>query len=78
MSQDPRADASAPWRTHEVANQPPPLEGVDVFSSNVPLVEATEREGAGWVRERASELGRFVGGLPQQFGAGWRTRTSRC
>jgi putative acyl-CoA dehydrogenase len=68
VSQDPRAGAhGAPWRTHTVANQPPPLEGVDVFSSNVPLVEATEREGAGWVRERAAELGRFVGGEPQQL-----------
>ena len=45
----------------------PPLEGVDVFSSNLPLVEATEREGAGWVRERASALGRLVGGEPQQL-----------
>jgi putative acyl-CoA dehydrogenase len=67
VSQEPRAGASALWRTHTVANQPPPLEGVDVFSSNAPLVEATEREGAGWVRERAAELGRFVGGEPQQL-----------
>jgi putative acyl-CoA dehydrogenase len=66
VSQDPRTSA-APWRTHTVANQPPPLEGVDVFSSNLPLTEATEREGASWVRERAAELGRFVGGAPQQF-----------
>ena len=51
----------APWRTHTVANQPPPLVGIDVFSSNLPLVEATEREGAGWIAERASALGRFVG-----------------
>jgi putative acyl-CoA dehydrogenase len=58
---------TAPWQTHTVANQAPPLEGVDVFSSNVPLVEAVEREGAGWVRERAAELGRFVGGVPQQY-----------
>jgi putative acyl-CoA dehydrogenase len=51
-----------------VFNQPPPLEGVDVFASNLPLVDATEREGAGWVRERASQLGRLVGavGGPQQ------------
>jgi putative acyl-CoA dehydrogenase len=56
----------APWRTHTVFNQPPPLEGVDVFSSNVALVEAVQREGGGWVRERAAELGRFVGGEPQQ------------
>ncbi len=55
-----------PWQTHTVFNQPPPLEGVDVFSSNLPLVEAVQREGAGWVSERAAELGRFVGGEPQQ------------
>jgi len=54
------------FKTHEVFNQVPPLEGVDVFSSNRPLVEATQREGAGWVLDRAAELGRFVGGAPQQ------------
>ena len=64
VSQPTREDA--PWQTHSVANQPPPLEGVDVFSSNLPLVEAIEREGAGWIAERASALGRFVGGEPQQ------------
>ena len=61
------ARGDAPWQTHTVANQPPPLEGVDVFSSNLPLVEATAREGAGWISERASALGRFVGGEPQQL-----------
>jgi putative acyl-CoA dehydrogenase len=55
----------AAGRPHSVLNQPPPLEGVDVFSSNLPLVEATEREGAGWVRERAAQLGRLIGGEPQ-------------
>jgi putative acyl-CoA dehydrogenase len=39
---------------------------VDVFASNLALVEAVQREGAGWVCERASELGRLVGGEPQQ------------
>ena len=63
-----QAIGDAPWQTHTVFNQPPPLEGVDVFASNLPLVEAVEREGAGWVSERASALGRFVGavGGPQQ------------
>jgi putative acyl-CoA dehydrogenase len=61
------AGGLAPWQTHEVANQAPPLEGVDVFSSNLPLVEALEREGGGWAHERAAELGRFVGGKPQQW-----------
>jgi putative acyl-CoA dehydrogenase len=65
--------ADAPWQTHTVANQPPPLEDVDVFSSNLPLVEATEREGAGWIGERAAALGRFVGavGGPQLLW-GWQ------
>ena len=57
----------APWKTHAVLNQPPPLENLDVFSSNLPLMEAVEREGAGWVRERGAELGRLVGGAPQQL-----------
>ncbi|HEV3319453.1 MAG TPA: acyl-CoA dehydrogenase family protein [Solirubrobacteraceae bacterium] len=60
------AESGAPWRTHEVFNQAPPLEGRDVFSDNTPLVEATEREGATWVLERASELGELIGGEPQQ------------
>jgi putative acyl-CoA dehydrogenase len=62
------ASGEAPWQTHTVFNQAPPLENVDVFSTNTPLVEATRREGAGWVTERASALGRFVGasGGPQQ------------
>jgi putative acyl-CoA dehydrogenase len=60
-------EGAAPWKTHEVANQAPPLEGVDVFSSNLPLVEALEREGGGWARERAAALGQFVGGIPQQY-----------
>src|SRR2546423_15710242 len=61
VSQPKRARPSG-WRTHEAFNQVPPLEGVDVYSSNLPLVEAVEREGAGWIGERASELGRFGGG----------------
>src|SRR4051812_50218094 len=47
--------------THEVANQPPPLADYDLFSANVPLVEAVEREGAGWARERCAEVGRAWG-----------------
>ena len=59
--------SAAPWETHTVFNQAPPLEGLDLFSSNLPLVDAVEREGAGWVRERAAALGRLVGGEPQQL-----------
>jgi putative acyl-CoA dehydrogenase len=61
------AHTNAQWQTHTVANQAPPLEGVDVFASNLPLVEATQREGASWVAQRASELGVIVGGEPQQL-----------
>jgi putative acyl-CoA dehydrogenase len=66
VSQSSREDA-APWQTHTVFNQPPPLEGVNVFSSNLPLVEAVAREGAGWVSQRAQALGQLVGGEPQQL-----------
>jgi putative acyl-CoA dehydrogenase len=60
------AIGDSPYKTHTVFNQPPPLQGVDVFASNTALVEATQREGADWVLERASELGRLIGGEPQQ------------
>jgi putative acyl-CoA dehydrogenase len=63
------------WQTHSVFNQVPPLGDVDLFSSNLPLVEAVAREGAEWVSERASALGRLVGsdrgragGGPQEWG----------
>ncbi|HEX3392613.1 MAG TPA: acyl-CoA dehydrogenase family protein [Solirubrobacteraceae bacterium] len=61
------ASKPAQWRTHTVANQVPPLEGIDVFSSNLPLVEAARREGADWALERAAALGKLVGGEPQQY-----------
>ncbi|HEY1457118.1 MAG TPA: acyl-CoA dehydrogenase family protein [Solirubrobacteraceae bacterium] len=68
-STHPGVSESAPYSTHTVFNQAPPLEGVDVFSTNLPLVEAMQREGAGWISERASALGRFVGavGGPQDL-----------
>src|SRR3954451_1660227 len=47
--------------THEVANQAPPLVDYDLFSANVPLAEALEREGGGWARERCAEVGRAWG-----------------
>ncbi len=47
--------------TPAVANQPPPLEGLNLFSENRPLVEALEREGAAWARGRAEALGAIAG-----------------
>jgi putative acyl-CoA dehydrogenase len=47
--------------THEVLNQSPPLEDVDLFSTDRALVEALEREGAGWAAGLARDFGRQVG-----------------
>ncbi|HEY2997771.1 MAG TPA: isovaleryl-CoA dehydrogenase [Acidimicrobiales bacterium] len=47
--------------THEVTNQPPPLEGYDVFGADAALVEATEREGAAWAADDLHALGRLAG-----------------
>ena len=41
----------------EVLNQPPALEGRNLFTENVPLVEAVRREGAAWAEERLTALG---------------------
>jgi putative acyl-CoA dehydrogenase len=42
-------------------NQVPPLTGYNLFLSDHTLLQAVEREGAGWAREQISELGRFLG-----------------
>ncbi len=47
--------------THEVFNQPPPLEDYNPFDSDRPLVEAVRREGAEWAEGRARELGAICG-----------------
>jgi putative acyl-CoA dehydrogenase len=58
----------APFHTHEVANQAPPLEGRNLFADHVALVEALEREGAGWARGRAHEVGAAWGAEPLRWG----------
>jgi putative acyl-CoA dehydrogenase len=60
---------SVPAATHEVHNQPPPLQNRDLFADNVPLVEALEREGAGHASERLHAAGAFWGGEPMTWGA---------
>jgi putative acyl-CoA dehydrogenase len=52
------AEAAA---THEVFNQPPPLEGYNAFDSDRVLVEAVRREGAEWAEESVRELGAICG-----------------
>ncbi len=48
-------------RTHEVRNQPPPLQDYDAYAADLPLQEAVGREGAGWAEERLHALGRIGG-----------------
>jgi putative acyl-CoA dehydrogenase len=54
--------------THEVLNQPPPLEGYNLFTEDRALAGALEREGGGWARERAVRLGEIAGGEPLRWG----------
>jgi putative acyl-CoA dehydrogenase len=47
--------------THEVFNQPPPLEDYNPFDADRPLVEALRREGGEWAEDEARELGAICG-----------------
>jgi putative acyl-CoA dehydrogenase len=47
--------------THEVLNQPPPLVGYDVFSTDAALVEAVRREGAAWAEPELAAFGARLG-----------------
>ncbi|MGH6944943.1 MAG: isovaleryl-CoA dehydrogenase [Geminicoccaceae bacterium] len=47
--------------THEVLNQPPPLENYDLFATDRALLEAVEREGGAFCKERLSGFGRWLG-----------------
>jgi putative acyl-CoA dehydrogenase len=47
--------------THEVENQPPPLEGLDLYATDAALREGVAREGAAWGDERLREYGRLAG-----------------
>ena len=54
--------------THEVLNQPPPLEGYNLFDHDRVMVEALGREGGGWAQERVRRFGECVGGEPLRWG----------
>lgn len=47
--------------THDVTNQPPPLTGYNLFTSDPALVEAVTRECAAWAVQRLEEFGRVLG-----------------
>jgi putative acyl-CoA dehydrogenase len=57
---DPLLSAD-PHATHTVLNQPPPFEDVNLFTSDLALVEALRREGAEWAEKRARRFGEIVG-----------------
>src|SRR5256714_495331 len=40
-----------------VLNQPPPLRGYNMYTTNIPLVEAVKREGAEWAHDRCVTAG---------------------
>ena len=42
-------------------NQPPPLSGYNLFTSDAALMEALDRAGAGWAKDRATEFGALMG-----------------
>lgn len=49
------------FRTHEVANQPTPLVGYDLFTTDRALAEAAGREGADWAVGDLAAFGRTLG-----------------
>lgn len=52
----------APYQTHAVENQPPPLEPYDAYATDLPLREALAREGGGWAEEEVAAYGVISGG----------------
>jgi putative acyl-CoA dehydrogenase len=54
--------------TRVVFNQPPPLEGYNLYLENRPLAEAARREGAAWAEDRLLEMGAEAGGDPIEWG----------
>ena len=53
---DPRQPES-----REATNQPPALVGYNAWSQDRILTEAVEREGGGWIAERANRMGELMG-----------------
>ena len=47
--------------THEVTNQPPPLQDYNLFERDAVLVEAVRREGAAWAEPDLTALGKLAG-----------------
>ena len=61
MPNDDETARTAPFQTHEVRNQAQPLEDYNPLLADRALVEGVEREGGGWILERAAAFGRTAG-----------------
>jgi putative acyl-CoA dehydrogenase len=56
-----QAAPPVPDTAADVANQPPPLAGYDVFGNDAALAEGLRREGAAWAVDELHDLGRLAG-----------------
>jgi putative acyl-CoA dehydrogenase len=50
-----------PFQTHEVFNQSPPFQDVNLFTTDAALVEAVQREGAGAAAQQLARFGQTCG-----------------
>ncbi|WPO99417.1 acyl-CoA dehydrogenase family protein [Pseudomonas sp. HR96] len=48
--------------THQVTNQPPPLDGLNLWRADLPLQQWIDRFGGGWARDRIDAYGALAGG----------------
>jgi putative acyl-CoA dehydrogenase len=54
--------------THEVTNQVPPLDGLNLYRSDLPLQEWVRRYHGGWADEQLSAYGQLAGGALMEAG----------
>lgn len=54
--------------THQVTNQPPPLDGANLYRIDLPLQAWTQRFGAGWAVPRIDAYGALAGGPLMEAG----------
>ncbi|MFC3940730.1 DNA alkylation response protein [Pseudomonas gingeri NCPPB 3146 = LMG 5327] len=54
--------------THEVTNQPPSLDGTNLYRIDLPLQEWSQRFGAGWAQARIDRYGALAGGPLMEAG----------
>ncbi len=54
--------------THEVTNQPPSLDGTNLYRIDLPLQEWARRFGAGWAESRIEAYGALAGGPLMEAG----------